>query len=129
MDCGCNGKAYGEVVTMPDVYSVPLLSKGLVHPQVADFRKRLAQAYPEANITELNSQLFDWDLEFALNGYQFVNGLEQTGVTDAPTWAKLLGVPESQLELFTPESVQSKPSGGGALWLVAAAAAAWWALS
>jgi len=130
MSCGCN-KGYGaSEVSMPDEYIHPYLSKGLVHPQVADFRRRLAAAYPAGKLQNLTSPEFDWDLEFTLNAYQFENGLPQTGVTDVATWARLTGEPAGQITLFTPEPVKQAPSsGGGGLWLVAAAAAAWWALS
>jgi len=128
MDCGCKG--YGAVEEQLPLYSMPLLSKGLVHPQVADFRKRLATAYPEGKLANTTSPEFDWDLEFTLNAYQYANGIPQTGVTDVATWASLLKVSPEQIELFTPEPVKQAPSGGGGgLWLVAAAAAAWWALS
>lgn len=128
MSCGCNN-GYGNVV-LPDEYFHPYLSRGLVHPQVVDFRRRLAAAYPAGNLQNLTSPEFDWDLEFTLNAYQFENGLPQTGVTDVATWAKLTGEPAGQISLFTPEPVKQSPSsGGGGLWLVAAAAAAWWALS
>lgn len=129
MDCGCNGKAYGAA-TEPAFYSMPVLSKGLVHPLVADFRKRLAATYPEGKLANTTSPEFDWDLEFTVNAYQFSKGIPQTGVTDIATWSALLGVSPDQIAVFTPESVRSKPSGGGgALWLAAAAAAAWFALS
>lgn len=128
MNCGCKG--YGAVTAEKPFIFHPYLEKGTVHPQVADFRKRLAIAYPAGNLQNLTSPEFDWDLEFTLTAYQFENGLPQTGAADLATWSKLTGVPESQISLFTPEPVKQPPSsGGGGLWLVAAAAAAWWALS
>lgn len=127
MSCGCKG--YGSVQEQPPLYAVPVLAKGLVHPKVADFRKRLAAAYPEGNLANTTSPEFDWDLEFTLNAYQYANGIPQTGVTDLATWSSLLKVSPEQIELFTPEPVKQAPSGGGGLWLVVAAAATWWALS
>jgi len=130
MSCGCNNRAaYGAATTMPELYSVPVLVKGLVHPLVSDFRKRLAAAYPEGKLANTTSPEFDWDLEFTLNAYQYVKGIPQTGVTDIATWSALLGVSPDRIKVFTPEPVKSPPSGTSPLLWVAAAAAAWWALS
>ena len=130
MDCGCNGKAYGAA-TEPAFYSMPVLSKGLVHPLVADFRKRLASTFPEGKLRNITSPLFDSDLESAVGAYQLASGIPQTGRTDIVTWSALLGVSPDQIEVFTPEPVKTTtPSSGTSplLW-VAAAAAAWFALS
>lgn len=131
MDCGCKG--YGAVTPMDpiDVKSVALLGRGIVHPDVVLLRRKLNEKMPQAKLESLTSNEFDWDLEFTLNGFQYANGLPQTGLADKPTWALLLGMSEDNIAVYDPaeKKAPAPDSGGGGLWLVVAAAATWWALS
>lgn len=131
MPCGCKG--YGAVTSMDpiEVKSVALLGRGIVHPDVVLLRRKLNEKVPQAKLESLTSNEFDWDLEFTLNGFQYANGLTQTGLADKPTWTLLLGISEDAIAVYDPaeKKAPAPDSGGGGLWLVAAAAAAWWALS
>lgn len=123
---------------MPAFYSVPMLRRGDIHPQVADFRRTLMSKYPAAQLSDTTSQVFDGPLEAAVVSYQWSVGVEPSGVVTEPTWAKLLGVPVDQVAGYdlgegdeTPpeKDLPRPPSGGSPLLWVALAAAAAWALS
>ncbi len=108
-------------------YSVPLLKPGTYHRQVAAFRKTLSDNYPPTLLKDLTSPLYDAGLEAAVKQYQQANGLRVTGVTDEPTWAKLLRTKVDFVANYDLEN-EPQPKGNALLWL-AAAGAAFWALS
>lgn len=118
------------------LYSVPMLRRGDVHPQVADFRRTLMSKYPAAGLADMTSQSFDGALEGAVVSYQWSVGVEPTGVVTEPTWAKLLGVPVDQVvgynlgeeEQPPPPTPPSAKKANPLLW-VALTGAALWALS
>lgn len=117
---------YGSTIEMSEMLILPRLRVGVVHPQVADFRIALENAYPEGGIPDLTSETFDPALQAILIRFQTERGIPSTGVTDVATWAAIRGVSPEQITLYDLPS----PSGGGkGLLLVALAAAAAWALS
>lgn len=117
------------------LYSVPLLRRGDVHPQVADFRRTLMSKYPAALLNNTTSQTFDAGLEGAVVSYQWEVGVQPSGVVTEATWSKILGVPADRVVGYElsegdtqPPSKDLPPPAKGAnplLWIALAAAAVW----
>lgn len=117
------------------LYSVPLLRRGDVHPQVADFRRTLMSKYPAARLTDTTSQTFDGGLEAAVISYQWQVGVQPSGVVTEATWSKILGVPADRVvgyelsegDASPPDKDLPPPAKGSSplLWIALAAAAVW----